>query len=220
MVVNWSWGKKENIENFTPSTDTIFIDWINPEHLEITETNGDTIFTVLSNGGRSITLEGVTLAELSSNNFNIQKHTTADKVLDLLNESAAYGDDTLRGGDGDDVLEGGAGMDTLEGGSGSDVYIFSGKLSANNVDIVLDYKMDQGDILDISDLVDGDIDGDEIGDYARLFNDANGDTFLQVDTNGSMEGQNYITVVSLSGVSLADQILVKLDENNDAHILG
>jgi hypothetical protein len=84
VLIDWNWGAQTIIEDFNIASDRIFITWVNPENLMITELNGDLIFTLPSNGGQSITLQGVTLLALSSSNFHVKTGSTADKILTLL----------------------------------------------------------------------------------------------------------------------------------------
>ena len=50
------------------------------------------------------------------------------------------GNDRLSGGKNDDTLAGGIGRDTLTGGSGADNFVFDSRLSAGNVDTIVDFR--------------------------------------------------------------------------------
>ena len=84
VVVDWNWGAQDVVVGFNPGKDTIFIDWINSDDLVISENDGNTVFTVPSNGGRSVTLQDVPLWLLSHNNFNVQMPSTKAEVSNLL----------------------------------------------------------------------------------------------------------------------------------------
>ena len=60
------------------------------------------------------------------------------------------GNDILDGGTGNDILTGGTGSDTLIGGIGADRFVFEGSGSANGVDLITDFSISQGDVLDLS----------------------------------------------------------------------
>ncbi|MFV0422948.1 type I secretion C-terminal target domain-containing protein, partial [Oleidesulfovibrio sp.] len=67
------------------------------------------------------------------------------------------GNDLLFGHDGNDVLTGGAGSDILTGGHGADTFVFTGddmKAGTDSYDYVTDYNPAEGDVLDISQLLD------------------------------------------------------------------
>jgi Ca2+-binding RTX toxin-like protein len=76
---------------------------------------------------------------------------------DLL--SGGAGDDTLVGGNGADTLIGGLGSDVLSGGNGKDVFAFS--LASHEGDnLILDFQVGKnGDRLELSDLLDVNVDG-------------------------------------------------------------
>ncbi|WP_299622162.1 calcium-binding protein [Pelagibius sp.] len=84
---------------------------------------------------------------------------------------AGAGDDTVLGGGGRDTLAGGLGDDVISGGNGRDVFSFS--LAENQGDdLILDFKTgNNGDRLEIADLVDenddGKIDVDDLDDGAH-----------------------------------------------------
>ena len=101
VVVTWAWGQKEVVTGFDPASDTVFIDWINAEQLEVTEQNGSTIFAVPSNN-QSITLQGVALTDLTRANFTILDSSAAAEVFDLVSPGAGSGNGSGHGnGDGD-----------------------------------------------------------------------------------------------------------------------
>jgi len=83
-VVTWAWGKQATIDGFDPATGTIFIDWINADQLEVSETAAGVVFSVPSNGGQTLTLAGITLAALTPANFTILDQSAANEVFALI----------------------------------------------------------------------------------------------------------------------------------------
>lgn len=72
-----------------------------------------------------------------------------DEVRNSL--TGGYGDDTLVGGSKGDILRGGPGRNTLTGGLGSDRFAFQRNSSQ---DVVTDFNADEGDVVDLTDLMD------------------------------------------------------------------
>ncbi|WP_211198707.1 hypothetical protein [Ruegeria haliotis] len=83
VVLTWSYGSDTQITDFDPATGTIFVDWISANDLNIAETNGSVVFSVPSNQ-QSLTLAGVTLAELSPDNFTILDSSATQEILNLI----------------------------------------------------------------------------------------------------------------------------------------
>ncbi|MFD1262626.1 Ig-like domain-containing protein, partial [Thauera mechernichensis] len=124
------------------------------------------------------------------------------------------GNDTLYGDAGNDVLVGGAGNDTLYGGAGADVFKWQfgdqGSTSAPAVDVVKDFSVSQGDVLDLRDLLIGEshqgIDAGNLADYLDFSfepgaGSAAGTTVIAVKTQGAaMTGPDQI--IRLEGVDL------------------
>ena len=69
----------------------------------------------------------------------------------------AAGNDTLSGGEGNDLIVGGAGDDILSGGAGEDIFDFNfadiGTAASPAIDTITDFNLNEGDVLDISDLL-------------------------------------------------------------------
>src|SRR5690606_11519951 len=63
------------------------------------------------------------------------------------------GDDRLYGDEGNDILYGGNGIDLLYGGAGADTFVFDSTSALNNSDNIQDFKVSQGDMIDVSDLL-------------------------------------------------------------------
>lgn len=113
------------------------------------------------------------------------------------------GNDSLLGGDGDDLLIGGPGADRLTGGSGRDTFAF--RHIDESGDTIADFRKGPGgDVLDISDLLDGlDTDQDPFAGGFLSFQQAGQGTVVGIDVNGG--GDSFQTLVTLSGVVLTPQ---------------
>jgi len=117
------------------------------------------------------------------------------------------GNDTLQGNSGNDLILGGDGMDTIIGGIDDD--ILSGGRDADtfvmdntsSIDTILDYSFVDGDVIDLSALLDAAFGpGDNRDDFAQL-QESGDNVLVQVDTNGTTGGANFTTVAILSGYS-------------------
>jgi len=119
------------------------------------------------------------------------------------------GDDTLVGAAGDDVLVGGLGSDTMTGNGGADLFIVSADtLDVGIEDVILDYNQAQGDVIDLSELLEGTgVTEATIDDYVRL---DNGD--LQVDADGAGGPKGWETVADLQNTPSEVTILFDEDE--------
>ncbi|MEW6999647.1 VCBS domain-containing protein, partial [Colwelliaceae bacterium BS250] len=98
-------------------------------------------------------------------------------------------DNTFTGGDGNDYIDGGLGNDVLIGGLGDDALI--GGLGADTfvwlegdsgTDHVKDFNFAEGDVLDLSDLLQLSI-GDNLDDYLDFTNDG-ANTTIEIHGNG------------------------------------
>ena len=93
-------------------------------------------------------------------------------ILDIQNITELYGgdgNDTLTGGEGLDHLYGGDGQDTLYGGDDADTFFFENISAFNNVDMISDFDENEGDVLDISDILSGlNVNAGNISDYVDI----------------------------------------------------
>nr|WP_304623208.1 immunoglobulin-like domain-containing protein [Pantoea sp. Ap-967] len=143
------------------------------------------------------------------------------------------GNDTLLGGEGNDLLYGGAGNDTLIGGKGNDTLtggagadIFVWKAGDIGNDVIKDFKLSEGDRLDLTDLLQGER-GSTIDNYLKITT-VGGESTLQISTEGKLnaagglanadvtiklEGVNWSTTTINSLISGADPT-IKIDNNN------
>ncbi|GGX90302.1 hypothetical protein GCM10007160_17190 [Litchfieldella qijiaojingensis] len=95
-------------------------------------------------------------------------------------------DDALDGSGGDDILIGGPANDTLMGGLGADTFVWNlgdqGEEGNAAIDEVMDFSSDEGDKLDLSDLLQ-ERDSD-ISNYLHASDDGEGGTLIHVSTSG------------------------------------
>ncbi|HKJ54025.1 MAG TPA: type I secretion C-terminal target domain-containing protein [Gammaproteobacteria bacterium] len=145
------------------------------------------------------------------------------------------GDDVLRGGagndringdDGDDRIIGGAGDDSLVGGSGIDIFALEsgdeGSVGTPAVDTIGDFSTGSGgDVLDLSDMLQGE-NLAMLDSFLNFSYDAgSGDTTISIDTSGGgtfeVSQQIVLTGVDLTlGGTLTDQQILDnlLDDGN------
>ncbi len=152
---------------------------------------------------------------------------------------AGSGDDAAFGGAGDDSIEGGQGLDTLYGGAGSDI-LFGGEdeddlfgglgddiltggdhadtftwqlIDSGAVDTITDFEVGaDGDVLDLSDLLQGEDTG-SLSDYLHFSSDGNGGTVIDIDTDGGapFSSTQQITLQNVdltAGGTLTDQDII------------
>jgi Ca2+-binding RTX toxin-like protein len=112
------------------------------------------------------------------------------------------GNDTLLGNDGDDILFGGAGNDTLTGGAGADTFVFNSAAGDGSTDTITtaDFTLGLGgDVLDFSDLLEGEESADNLAGFLNIVFDGT-DSTIMVDSDGA-GGYTDLTVV-IQGVDL------------------
>ncbi len=146
----------------------------------------------------------------------------------------AEGNDKLYGEGGNDYLIGGAGDDILRGGSGADGFVFTSD-DLGGSDIIRDFRAEQGDTLDLMDLLvdDGSLwtdggttsgDNSELATALESYLDISSDgtdTTIVVDADGSEPGTDVATItlqnvdLTLGGsISGHDMIKSLLDNDN------
>jgi Ca2+-binding RTX toxin-like protein len=118
--------------------------------------------------------------------------------------SSLYGSadaDYLNGNDQNNLLAGGGGNDILVGGDGRDIFVFD-KDDGGGVDTILDFDKTAttGDVLDVSDLLVGYVDGgSDPLDFVKA-ETVDGNTIVSVDSNGG--GDSFVAVAILQGVDV------------------
>lgn len=114
------------------------------------------------------------------------------------------GSDYLYGGNGDDLLAGGAGVDLLYGQAGADTFIFKAIYEYSNNDLVQDFRVAEGDKIDISSMLQGyDALTDAITDFVQI-TDNGTNSYVFVDDDGGAD--NFIKIATLYGeIGLTDE---------------
>jgi Ca2+-binding RTX toxin-like protein len=116
------------------------------------------------------------------------------------------GADRINGGDGDDRIIGGSGDDSLVGGGGIDIFALEsgdeGSVGTPAVDTIDDFAIGgSGDVLDLSDMLQGE-DLGSLDSYLNFSFDAGtGDTTISIDTDGGGTFETSQQIV-LTGVDL------------------
>jgi Ca2+-binding RTX toxin-like protein len=122
------------------------------------------------------------------------------------------GNNELIGTDQDDVIIGGAGNDILTGGDGADLFVWQAgdEFNLSNIsaqDTVTDFNIEQGDVLDLADILVGEESGD-LADYIHI-EDNGVDTVIELKPEGA--GGDVKQTITLQGTTLADMGLGGFD---------
>ena len=116
------------------------------------------------------------------------------------------GEHILLGGEGDDTLVGGGGNDILTGGEGADLFIWNsgdqGSAASPAADIVTDFNDSEGDVLDLSDILQGE-ESNDITDYISVAEQGN-DVVLSLTPEG--DGGDMTQTITLQNTSI-DQLV-------------
>ncbi len=120
------------------------------------------------------------------------------------------GADKLYGGDGDDILYGGKSADLLSGGANADTFVLDG--ITNRVDTITDFNVFEGDHLQVRDILSFDPLTDAISDFIHI-TQTGANSFVSVDADGAANGQNFINVARLTGVTGLDVNQLYADGN-------
>ena len=191
VVITWSWGENKVVTGFDPNSDTIFVDWFTADQIQVSESNGNVVFTVPSNN-QTTTLQGVTLAELSTANFTVLDTTAASEIFALIGTGDSGGDGgTGDGGDGGtgDGGDGGTG-DGGDGGTGD------GGTGDNAQTVVVTWTWGQHAVIE---------DFDPASDTVFIaWIDADHLDVSEVDGNVVFAVPSNNQTTTLEGVSLAD----------------
>jgi len=125
-------------------------------------------------------------------------------------------DDTIVGGAGNDVIIGNTGNDTLTGGTGADVFKWNlgddGAVGTPAADMITDFNVAEGDVLDLKDL----LIGENAGNLTNFlhFEESGANTIVHVNSAGNI-GAGDTQTITLENVSLTD-----LGGANDAAIIA
>jgi Bacterial Ig domain/RTX calcium-binding nonapeptide repeat (4 copies) len=123
---------------------------------------------------------------------------------DLLDGGA--GNDLIDGGSGSDLLFGGPGNDVMTGGAGADRFFL---LSLpDRGDRILDFNADEGDVLDLSALFDGQANAGNIDDFLQFEPSGANDVAVNADIDGAapaFEPVQVVTLVDPAGVTTVQE---------------
>ncbi|WP_027947778.1 type I secretion C-terminal target domain-containing protein, partial [Litchfieldella anticariensis] len=127
--------------------------------------------------------QGGTSSATAVEQYGIVVGSSADDAL-----AGSGNSDLLYASDGNDTLIGGAGDDTLYGGLGADTFAWNlgdqGEADNAAADEVMDFSADEGDKLELSDLLQERDSDSDIGDYLHASDDGEGGTVIHVSTSG------------------------------------
>lgn len=126
-------------------------------------------------------------------NFNAKTVDNSDQGNDVL--IGGLGNDILYGEGGDDLLVVGSGLDQVYGGTGRDTIVFD--VLDSMIDIIHDFtKGAGGDVVNLTDLLQGFDAGDAVSSFVKLVSAA-GDTQLQVNADGM--GNDFVAIAVFEG---------------------
>lgn len=156
--------------------------------------------------------------DLELRNIEIIRGGDGDDILiGGISDDNFFGDagnDVFSGGGGNDTLSGGDGLDQMTGGIGADTFVLAG----SGLDRITDFSVDEGDVLDVSSVVD--VTGvDDIDAYLRVEETVDGDTAVMVNASGSGEDSDFTNVALLEGVSgLSVQDIIGSSDDQAAEV--
>ena len=128
--------------------------------------------------------------------------------------------DLLFGGDGDDILNGGLGFDTLTGGDGGDTFVFDTDALSDAVnngiqDLIADYDILEGDVVDLSELLDGQtVTEANEAEFVRV--DGN---VLTVDVDGAANGETFVEIAEFSSAPGTEALKILVDDDTNATVI-
>ncbi len=181
-------GEKEDYARYTRSDAAVDIDLT-----RTTQIGGD------AEGDELISIENVT-----GSAFNDK--ISGDEFRNTLRGENGNDDlfggghsDILYGGRDDDILNGGASSDDLYGQSGADTFLFDGATAFTGIDKIRDFSLDDGDKIDISDVLIGyESATNAISDFVQITNSGD-NSILSIDADGG--GNNFIQISTILGVT-------------------
>jgi Ca2+-binding RTX toxin-like protein len=175
-------------------------------NISFADVSGNAVLTI---GGDSVTLTGVSASSLSfgsyagivasNGNDDLSGAAGADTIHGLGGDDTIHGDagdDALFGNAGKDLLDGGTGNDALHGGAGRDTFVF--QVGFGN-DIIFDYSPGF-DLIDLNAL--------NVSDFTTLMSntaDVNGNAIITIDGNTlTLNGvtKSQLTQLDFAGLSV------------------
>jgi len=158
----------------------------------------DTARYEASSGGIYIDME---------NNIYGGADAEGDTLVNIKTVFGSHYDDVIRGTSegnllngqgGDDVLIGGDGLDTLKGAGGADRYVFEALSAYNHTDKIRDFKLNDNDVIDISDLMSAyDPINRTLSDFVQITNDGT-HSYLEIDADGGAD--SFLQIAKIENV--------------------
>ena len=143
-------------------------------------------------------------------NNNIITGTTGNDTI-----SGDAGADAIVAGAGNDTLDGGAGSDTIIGGTGADTFVFLEADIYEGTDVIRDFRVTEGDVIDIYDLMDlyaaG---GGTLQDFVFITEDGHGNSVLHVDQDGLGATYAAVDIALLQGITGISDVQALVDSGN------
>ena len=223
-------GSTNNIDGGIGGTDTVYYTYFSSSILVdmaagTTDSNGNSM--VDDNFVNITKIIGSTANDTilgSSSNDRLDGHLGDDYLNGAAGADSLYGkngndiliggtgNDYLRGGNNDDILYGGDGLDQLLGDAGADTFVFENASAFNDVDLLRDFDISEGDKIDVSDLLSAyDPLNDILTDFVQITDDGT-DSFLAIDADGGAD--NFIQISKLiSNTGLTDEIALEASGN-------
>ena len=124
------------------------------------------------------------------------------------------GNDTLFGRDGNDRLYGQGGLDRLNGGRGADTFVFENSSAWNNTDVIEDYNVADGDMLDISDLLSAyNAKADNLADFVKIeINEK--DSIVSIDRDGKGTNYAWTAIAMLENTTMLPDVASLVSKGN------
>ncbi|WP_058949016.1 calcium-binding protein [Acinetobacter bouvetii] len=170
--------------------------------------------------------DSITIKDFFKTNSAIEKFAFSDQLItskDFLKVGleivGGNGVDLLQGNEGNDILIGNGGNDTLNGGASSDTVIFkilqgfeSDITAGNGVDTWIDFNLNQGDKIDVSNLLIGEVDKLKLNQFISYEKNGTSITLsLDRDGNGTdYQSSKLLVLNNQSSINSLDD-LIKAD---------
>lgn len=165
-----------------------------------------------------------TIAYIQANHEALAQESDRDGGDDIIEGGA--GDDIIYGQEGNDQISGGADNDLLSGGTGADIFIWNngdeGTPTIPAHDVIIDFNTDEGDSLDLADMLQGEEDG-VLTDYLNV-QETDDDVVISVSPDGGDVTQvitltdTTLTNLGAGGLSEQVDIINKLVADGTLHV--
>ncbi len=107
--------------------------------------------------------------------------------------------DKIWGDSNDNIISGGGGNDLLYGEGGADTFVFENSSAFSGVDTVYDFDLAEGDVLDISDLLEAYSPIDDALDQFVQITNSGSHSNVSVDVDGGAD--NFVQIATLNNVT-------------------